>query len=751
MSTDSESITSDTERILTALDSAGYLVGSRGSDDEQRMYCPACEDPDTSHSPSASLNVVKAEFNCLKSSGDHGGGLDKLNHYMSARGIGVGKLSSATLTASRERVPKVRPTAKPLPGPLRLRYEHAEQRLWEGDDVANDHLRFLQDERGLTAETIRKAGLGLEFIEHGDDAEWRITIPVVQEGKLINVRRYLPHAADRKIISLHGHGAGAFLYNADALAEHPDLPVLLCESEFDCLLAQQESEGLYVAVTGTGGASNVPADIDRLAHRETFIAYDADDAGTKGGEKVASRLRELGAKPGIIDLTALGLAPGSGEDVTDLLMEHVTALGLAEAFDAARDDTPRPRFERFTAADLAQPVPAMTWLVKDVWPLGAYGVSGGAKKTLKTYNLLALVIAVASGRPFLGKFVVPEPRPVLMYLAEGGRTSTMRRLQQIAQWMDVDLASLPITMSFDSAPIGSAELTTALRRDCAMDRPGLVVLDALYAFHAADIEVSNLYARGQMLREIERLVVTPDRGLIIADHFSKMRSQELDLDAVSQSGVGEWVQSWILAKHRVPPKVSEGEFRLAVQYGGREGYGNEWAIDWSLGALGDDGIHGGPVEVRVRPLGEVAALVPEQEKVSREEEIARALLAELQARPFELTREDAIQSVKGSKLLKREAFDRLEASGVAESRRVERVGRDGKTRPATVWGAPNKLSISGVQLAPDESTSAAQNGAGSRPIQLPPKSSAAIGASSRRTPRSPSRQKASTSAGRSRR
>ncbi|KXC05174.1 AAA family ATPase [Microbacterium hominis] len=705
MSIDSDPITSDTERILAALDGAGYLVGPL-SGDEQRMYCPACEDPDTSHSPSASLNIVKAEFNCLKSDSDHGGGLDKLNYYMTDKGIGVGKLSPATVAAGRERAPKVHPTAKPLPGPLRLRYEHAELRLWEGDDIGNDHLRFLRDERGLTDETIRKGGLGLEFIERGDESEWRITIPVVQDGKLINVRRYLPHAADRKIISLHGHGSGAFLYNVDALAEHPDLPVLLTESEFDCLLAQQESEGLYVAVTGTGGASNVPADIDRLAQRETFIAYDADEAGAKGSAKVASRLRDLGGNPGIIDLTALGLAPGSGEDITDLLMEHVTALGLVDTFVAAHEDTPRPRFERFSAADLAQPVPAMSWLVKDVWPSGAYGVSGGAKKTLKTYNLLALVIAVASGKPFLGKFVVPEPRPVVMYLAEGGRTSTMRRLQQIAEWMGADLASLPISMSFDSAPIGSAELTTALRRDIAIDRPGLVVLDALYAFHAADIEVSNLYARGQMLREIERLVVAPDRGLIIADHFSKMRSQELDLDAVSQSGVGEWVQSWILAKHRVSPKVSEGEFRLAVQYGGREGYGNEWAIDWSLGALGDDGIHAGPVEVSVRPLGDAS---PSDEKPvhggifgdTPQDLMIQALMLRLvEMHPYTYTKTNCVEKVRrvvrvGTTAV-RAQYELLSSEGYIDEQKVappnNPAGRQ-DSRAAINRGRPHKLHL----------------------------------------------------------
>lgn len=750
MSNDSKSIRADVESLRASLDAAGYIHG-QPSGTEQRLYCPACEDPHTSRSPSGMLNLDTGQYNCLKSDGEHGGSIAKLRRLMTAKGITAAPLSDAAMRAVRNPVPKPRPKPREVDKATRLRVDRAELRLWEEDAVSDDYLRFLTDRRGLSPDTMQEARLGLEFNER--DNEWRILIPVIQDGTIINVRRYLvdaPNAAN-KIISIQGHGAGSFLYGVDDLAAHPELPVFVTEGEFDRLLAQQESDGRYVAVSGTGGAKNVPADIDVLVGREVYIGYDCDEAGREGAAKVSKQLRELGGSASIVDLTSLGLGPDSGEDVTDLLIRHATADDLAEAFETSRQLTERPRFERVTAAELAGDVPPMRWLVRDVWAEGAYGVYGGAKKTLKTYNLLALALAVTSGEPFLGRFAVPTPRPVVMYLAEGGRDSTMRRLQQIAASMGVDLATLPLTLVFDSAPIGSAELTEAITRDCRELRPGLVILDALYAFHAADIEVSNLYARGQMLREIERLVVARDRALILADHFSKLRSKELDLDAISQSGVAEWVQSWALAKHRSNPKVAEGEFRLAVQYGGREGYGNDWAVDWSLGPLGEDGVQTGPVEVRVRSLDEVLALAPEREHVTTDDRITRDLLSLLQDQPFEMGREDAVQAIKGSAKLKREAFSRLEASGVISAQTVQRVGTDGKTRPATVWGAEKTLRLSAVLSPPVEAAEVDPPAEIAAEVLSPPVTSAAIGGSSRRKPRDPSRQNGSTSAGRSRR
>lgn len=306
--------------------------------------------------------------------------------------------------------------------------------------------------------------------------------------------------------------------------------------------------------------------------------------------------------PGELNLETPWYARGGKFESWEAWEEWASSEFLRRSGDAVQRGE---RFRRYSAADLAQAPEPMRWLVESVWPAGAYGVYGGAKKTLKSYMLMALAIAVASGHPFLGRFAVPEPRPVVMYLAEGGRPNAQRRLQSIASWMNVDLGSLPLTAAFDAAPIGSEELTAAVNRDVADLGPGLVVLDALYHFHSAGVEAQNLYERGPMLAELQRLVVGSDRALIVADHFSKAATQakDLDLNAISQSGVAEWSHSWGLARHRETPRLSEGQFRLQVQFAGRDGYGQDYDIDWSMGQLGANGLHEGPLEVLVRDQG----------------------------------------------------------------------------------------------------------------------------------------------------
>lgn len=348
----SNTIAADIEQVRAALDGAGYLHG-HPSGDEQRMFCPICEDPDDSHSPSASINLDTGMWNCLKSDSEHGGSLISLHKAVAGKGVKIAPLSSGTVKAVSVSRPKPRVEAKPVDATALLRIERAELRLWDEDRASEGHLRFLMDKRGLSPETITANRLGLEYSKREED--WRILIPVILDGKVINVRRYKMNAEPGdKMRSLQGHGSGAMLFGADMLIQHPDAPVLLCESELDCILANQEAvqeDGtrLYVAVTGTGGAGNVPANLDLLAGREVYIGYDADEAGRKGASAVAKRLAELGTTAGVLDLTALGLDPDSGQDITDLLIQHGTAFDLAEAFERAGDPVEIARQTRVDA------------------------------------------------------------------------------------------------------------------------------------------------------------------------------------------------------------------------------------------------------------------------------------------------------------------------------------------------------------------------------------------------------------------
>src|ERR1700685_336150 len=61
---------------------------------------------------------------------------------------------------------------------------------------------------------------------------------------------------------------------------------------------------------------------------------------------------------------------------------------------------------------------AERWLVEDLWGGRSGGVIGDAPKCAKTWLGLDMALSVATGTACLGKYAVPEPGPVLVYLAE---------------------------------------------------------------------------------------------------------------------------------------------------------------------------------------------------------------------------------------------------------------------------------------------------------------------------------------------
>ena len=58
------------------------------------------------------------------------------------------------------------------------------------------------------------------------------------------------------------------------------------------------------------------------------------------------------------------------------------------------------------------------WLVEQLWGDSSVGLIGGAPKCSKTWLGLDLALSVATGTACLGKYAVPQPGPVLVYLAE---------------------------------------------------------------------------------------------------------------------------------------------------------------------------------------------------------------------------------------------------------------------------------------------------------------------------------------------
>jgi hypothetical protein len=183
-------------------------------------------------------------------------------------------------------------------------------------------LDWLRDQRGLTSETIRDARIG--YAKSGVPGPWSdygaFTLPVLEEdGKIVTLRKRFwprtPVTHKNKPVKMAGpRGVPAVLY--------PDIPhgaaVLLCEGEFDCLVARQHG---LPAVTSTAGTSwNVEWD-ERVVGRRVAVIYDAGSNSLRLARRTVDRLREAGAAAAwAVDLRRAGLT--QGEDLTDWFVTY---------------------------------------------------------------------------------------------------------------------------------------------------------------------------------------------------------------------------------------------------------------------------------------------------------------------------------------------------------------------------------------------------------------------------------------------
>jgi hypothetical protein len=163
---------------------------------------------------------------------------------------------------------------------------------------------------------------------------------------------------------------------------------------------------------------------------------------------------------------------------------------------------------------------AQRWLVEQLWGDSSVGVIGGAPKCSKTWLGLDLALSVATGTPCLGRYAVPQPGPVLVYLAEDALAVVRERVQGMARHRGLDLVGVDIhvitaaSLRLDREPHQNRLLETARRL-----RPRLLLLDPLVRLHGVDEnhagEVAQLLAYFRLLQR--RL----DLSVILVHHTRK--------------------------------------------------------------------------------------------------------------------------------------------------------------------------------------------------------------------------------------
>jgi hypothetical protein len=160
------------------------------------------------------------------------------------------------------------------------------------------------------------------------------------------------------------------------------------------------------------------------------------------------------------------------------------------------------------------------WLVEELWGASSVGVIGGAPKCAKTWLGLDIALSVASGTACLDRYAVPEPGPVLVYLAEDALPVVRERIAGMARHRGLDLFRVEIHVI--TAPVlrlDQEKDRVRLRETARQLRPKLLLLDPLVRLHGIDEnhagEVAELLA---YFRSLQRQL---DLSVLLVHHTRK--------------------------------------------------------------------------------------------------------------------------------------------------------------------------------------------------------------------------------------
>lgn len=174
------------------------------------------------------------------------------------------------------------------------------------------------------------------------------------------------------------------------------------------------------------------------------------------------------------------------------------------------------------------------WLVEGWWLAESHGAIAGEPKSFKSTLALDLAVSVASGRPFLDKFPVHRPGPVLYIQNENARWIMKDRMAKIANGKgligEVRKKQTTFEVKFaEDMPLylvnqQSYLLTDPLHRQqteelIAKIKPALIIMDPLYLMF--DGEINSAKELSPVLSWLIEIRFKYRCGVILIHHYNK--------------------------------------------------------------------------------------------------------------------------------------------------------------------------------------------------------------------------------------
>lgn len=488
-------------------------------------------------------------------------------------------------------------------------------------------LKYLMEERGLSADTIGKYQLGYmgeDFIKSMRDRGHKMldlrAAGLVGEDSnrpLFMDRLVIPYINRDNVITLRGkkiggnvlqvRGVSLSLFGSDNIRSYEG-DVYICEGEFDTMYLDQ----LGYKVCGIPGADTFKEEWVTWFEnaRRVYILLDADDAGRKGAGKIKGL---LGAKARVVELPS-----PDGEDSTDIQDYFLRDGHTVEDFDRLIETHRGTRL--FTIGDAlldreellqAQGV-KLGWKDLDHWihpgilpgqvmvVLAKTGVGKTAWLTQVLHNLSEYWVFENHEHKAVGPGI-----PILMLSLEQTKAELVERMWRISRFYDPWMTDAQFKFSHKALrlndenriPPGDMRLLIEEFAEDVEVMPEMLILDYL-GYWARSFKGRSRYEQvSDAIMELKALAKEFKVPIVVPHQVSRggRRGERLELDFARDSGVVEETADFafsLWAPHSKEDRedqqtsvLDRADVRLEILKSRHGGIGRETQMLWAPASL----------------------------------------------------------------------------------------------------------------------------------------------------------------------
>ncbi len=241
----------------------------------------------------------------------------------------------------------------------------------------------------------------------------------------------------------------------------------------------------------------------------------------------------------------LQAAYASDNGTAEMLRDIRAGLDALDARAAGED-----RFNWITDSDLAAADFSVEFLINGVLVRHQPGVMIGPSKAMKTNTVVDMAVSLAYGRPFLGRFDVPNPVRVGIASGESGMAAIRNTNRRVREAKELGPDEVDRVFFTEDVPnFSSLEDLEAVRRDIVKYALDVVIVDPLYQA-IPEAESSRLEKMGEVLRAANQVCRDTGCTLLLVHHTIKRPGQTagrssfapLCREDVHGAGVSEWMR-----------------------------------------------------------------------------------------------------------------------------------------------------------------------------------------------------------------